>query len=190
MRVVVNMLTRNDKPYQIKTWVPGTNWDAEIADALQSLQALNPVKLGLDEYNRRHAELMTQLADYQWKNENEATSGDWEYIDILNDDGSVMTEGQHFFGLDRESRREFLKTHDIRAERSETSPDGIRLVIDGEEAIPNPFETALLNSVPPELAGAMLESQIPNAAEWQALLAGQPIPGSEMLSMPPAEPQE
>jgi DNA invertase Pin-like site-specific DNA recombinase len=187
MRVVVNMLTRNDKPYQIKTWVPGTNWDAEIADALQSLQALNPVKLGLDEYNRRHAELMTQLADYQWKNENEATSGDWEYIDILNDDGSVMTEGQHFFGLDREGRREFLKTHDIRAERSETSPDGIRLVIDGEEVIPNPFETALLNSVPPELAGAMLESQIPNAAEWQALLSGQPIPGSEMLSIPSAE---
>ena len=44
---------------------------------------------------------MTQLADYQWKNENEATAGGWEYTDVLNDDGSVMTEGHHFFGLGR-----------------------------------------------------------------------------------------
>jgi Resolvase, N terminal domain/Recombinase/Recombinase zinc beta ribbon domain len=176
MRVVVNMLTRNDKPYQTKTWVPGTNWDAEIADALQSLQALNPVKLGLDEYNRRHAELMTQLADYQWKNENEATAGDWEYIDVLNDDESVMTEGQHFFGLDRDGRREELKKHDIRAERTDGD---IRLVFDDEEVTPNPYETLILNMVGPEVTAIMLESQIPNAIELQAILRGEMIPGAE-----------
>lgn len=179
MRVVVNMLTRNDKPYQIKTWVPGTNWDAEIADTLQMIQGLNPIKLGLDEYNRRHAELMTELAGYQSKNENEATSGGWEYTDVLNDDGSVMTEGQHFFGLDRDERREFLMDHDIRAERSEETADGIRLIIDGKEDVPNPRMVALLNIVGPEVTGIMLESQIPNAIEMQALLLGQRIPGAE-----------
>jgi hypothetical protein len=131
-RVVVAMLTRFDKPYQIKTWVAGTNWDAEIADVLQSTHELNPIDLGIVEYNRRHAELMTQLVDYQWKNEHEAISGGWEYIDVLNDDGSVKTRGQHFFELDREGRREFLKEFDIRAEKSAKSADGIRLIIDGE----------------------------------------------------------
>ena len=178
MRVVVNMLTRNDKPYRTKTWTPGTNWDAEIADALQSLQALNPVKLGLDEYNRRHAELMTQLAEYQSKNENEATSGGWEYTDVLNDDGSVMTEGQHFFGLGRDGRREYLKTHDIRAERVATG-DGIRIIIDNEEDVPIPRVMALLDIVGPEVTEVMLETQIPNAIELQAILRGEMIPGAE-----------
>ena len=178
MRVVVNMLTRNDKPYQTKTWTPGTNWDAEIADALQLLQALNPVKLGLDEYNRRHAELMTQLVEYQTKNENEATSGGWEYTDVLNDDGSVMTEGQHFFGLDRDGRREYLKTHDIRAERIATG-DGIRIIIDGEEDVPIPRVIAMLDMVGPEVTGIMLESQIPSAIELQTILRGEMIPGAE-----------
>ena len=178
MRVVVNMLTRNDKPYQTKTWTPGTNWDAEIADALQSLQALNPVKLGLDEYNRRHAELMTQLVEYQTKNETEATSGGWEYTDVLNDDGSVMTEGQHFFGLDRDGRREYLKTHDIRAERIATGDD-IRIIIDGEEDVPIPRVMALIDMVGPEVTAIMLESQIPNAIELQTILRGEMIPGAE-----------
>ena len=178
MRVVVNMLTRNDRPYQVKTWVPGTNWDAEIADALQSLQALNPVKLGLDEYNRRHAELMTQLVEYQTKNETEATSGGWEYTDVLNDDGSVMTEGQHFFGLDRDGRREYLKTHDISAERVAIG-DGIRIIIDGEEDIPIPRVMAMLDMVGPEVTTIMLESQIPNAIELQTILRGEMIPGAE-----------
>ena len=184
-RVVVRMLTRNDKPYQDREWVKGTNWDAEIADSVQSLQEL-PKGLGqgqltVAEYNQRHADLMTQLADYQHKNEHESTTGGWEYTDVLNDDGSVMTEGQHFFGLDREGRREYLKTHDIRAESSETAAGGIRLVIDGEECEPNPFETALLTTVPPEVLREMLEFQIPNAAEWQALLHGERVPGSEFL---------
>jgi DNA invertase Pin-like site-specific DNA recombinase len=181
MRVVVNMLTRNNKPYQIRDWIPGTNWDAEIADALKSLQALNPVKLGLDEYNRRHAELMTQLADFQWKNENEATSGHWEYIDVLNDDGTVMTEGQHFFGLDRDGRRDYLlKDHDITAERVATG-DGIRLVIDGEEDVPNPRLMALLAIAGPDVTRIMMEAQIPNATELGALLRGEMIPGAEMF---------
>jgi DNA invertase Pin-like site-specific DNA recombinase len=179
MRVVVNMLTRNDKPYQIRDWVPGTNWDAEIADAIQTLQTLNPVKIGIPEYNRRHAELMTQLADLQWKNENEATAGGWEYTDVLNDDGSVMTEGQHFFGLDRDGRRDYLKTHDIGAERVATG-DGIRLVIDGEDDIPNPQLMALINIAGPEVTRIMMEAQIPNAIELGYLLRGELIPGAEI----------
>ena len=179
MRVVVNMLTRNDKPYQTRKWTPGTNWDADIADTLQSLQTLNPVKIGIPEYNRRHAELMTQLVEYQTKNETEATSGGWEYTDVLNDDGSVMTEGQHFFGLDRDGRREYLKNHDIRAERDLDATDEIRLIIDGEEDISIPRLMALLDIVGPDVTKIMLESQIPSATEMQALLAGELISGAE-----------
>jgi site-specific DNA recombinase len=184
-RVVVHMLTRFDEPNQDRNWSDGTNWDAEIADTVQSLQelpkGLSQGELTVAEYNQRHAELMTQLAEYQQKNEHEAISGGWEYTDVLNDDGSVMTQGQYFFSLDREGRREYLKTHDIRAEKSDTAADSIRLVIDGEECEPNPFEAALLTTVPPELLRAMLESQIPNAAEWQALLHGERVPGSELI---------
>lgn len=184
-KVACHMLTRFNEPYQIKEWSEGTNWDAEIADTVQSLgelpKKLSQGELAVAEYNQRHAELMTQLADYQYKNEHEAISGGWEYLDVLNDDGSVMTQGQHFFDLDREGRREYLKTHDIQAERDENSPDGIRLVIDGEDVTANPYETALLNTVGPPLARVMLESQIPNTVEWQALLRGERISGSENI---------
>jgi hypothetical protein len=178
--VIVTMMIRNDKPYRTREWVEGTNWDSEIADTLQSLQALDRelVKLGIDEYNRRHAELITQYADYQWKNDNEAIAGDWEYTDALNDDGTVKTEGRHFFELDRDGRRAFLMDYDIRAERSGKSDGDIRLVIDGEEIKLNPRMMALLDIVGSEVAGEMLDSQIPNAAEWQALLAGLAVPGS------------
>jgi DNA invertase Pin-like site-specific DNA recombinase len=125
--VAILMLAWNDEPHQIKTWVEGTNWDADIADALQSIRALNPVELGIDEYNRRHAELMTRLVDYQWKNEHEATSGGWNTVDVLNDDGSVRTKGQHFYSLDAEGRREYLKEFDIRAEKTTT---GLRIKLD------------------------------------------------------------
>lgn len=179
MRVVVNMLTRNNTPYQTREWTPGTNWDSEIADTIQTMQALNPVKLGIPEYNRRHAELMTALADYQTKNETQATTGGWEYTDVLNEDGTVMTEGQHFFGLDRDGRREYLKDHDISAERDLDAADEIRLIIDGEEDIPNPRIIALLNIVGPDVTRVMLESQIPNATELGAFLRGEMIPGAK-----------
>jgi hypothetical protein len=178
-RVVVSMLIRNDKPYQTREWITGTNWDADIADTLLKIQALNPVKLGLPEYNRRHAELMAQLQEYQERNETEATSGGWEFTDVLNDDGSVKTEGQHFFELDRDGRREYLKDFDIRAERSENAADGIRLLIEGEEIQPDARMTALLDIVGNDITGIMLDSQIPSAAEWQALLSGLAVPGSE-----------
>jgi DNA invertase Pin-like site-specific DNA recombinase len=178
-RVVVHMLTRFDEPYQTRKWSEGTNWDAELADTVQSLQelpkGLSQGQLTVAEYNQRHADLMTQLADYQYKNEHDAISGGWEYTDVLNDDGSVMTQGQYFFGLDHDGRREYLKTYDIRAEKSDTAADGIRLVIDGEECEPSPFETALLTTVPPGLLREMLEQQVPNAAEWQKLLHGEAL---------------
>ncbi len=184
-RVVVSILIRNDKPYQTKEWKEGTNWDAEIADTLQSLQALDRelVKLGIDEYNRRHADLIAQYTDYQQRNETEATSGGWELTDVLNDNGSVMTQGQHFFSLDRDGRREYLKAHDIRAERDDNATDGIRLFIDGEEIKPDARMTALLDIVGDDRIGVRVDSQIPNAAEWQALLSGLAVPGSEAAQL-------
>jgi hypothetical protein len=140
--VAVRMLAWHDEPYQIRTWIEGKNWDAEMADTLQSLQRLNPMELGLDEYNRRHAELMAQLAAYQRKNEREATPGGWDYVDVHNDDGSVKTKGQHFYDLytpyveggSVDPAREYLKTHDIHAERMACC-DGIRVTINGREDV-------------------------------------------------------
>ncbi len=172
------MLVRFDEPHQEKTWIEGQNRNAEIADIRQIMQQLDP-ESEADE--ARRDELKAQLREYRRKNEHEATKGHFEYKDVLNDDGSVMTQGQHFFSLDREGRREYLKTHDIRAEKSETAADGIWLVIDGEEYEPNRFETAVLTTVPPEVLREMREQQVPNAAEWNYLLHGERIPGSENI---------
>ena len=78
--------------------------------------------------------------------------------------------------LDDAGRREYLATRDIRAEKIQ---DGIRLIIDGEEIEANPYEIALLNIVGTDVSRVMLETRIPNATEWQALLRGEMIPGAE-----------
>jgi DNA invertase Pin-like site-specific DNA recombinase len=112
----------SDQPYQTRQWVKGQNWDAEIADTLQQIKALNP----LDEADEiRRPELMAELREYQRKNDDEATSGGWHEVD------TGMTRGEHFHGLDLEGQRAYLAAHhDIRAERA---GDGIRLVVDGED---------------------------------------------------------
>ena len=127
--VAVRMLAWNDAPYQTKEWAEGKNWDAEIADTLQSIRELNPLED--PDYSQHHAELIARLNDYKNR---DTIPGHWECIDVLNADGSVMTIGQHFFDLDKEGRREYLMGHDIRAERP-TCCGGIRVVIDGREDI-------------------------------------------------------
>ena len=61
-KVACHMLTRFNEPYQIKEWSEGTNWDAEIADTVQSLgelpKKLSQGELAVAEYNQRHAELI------------------------------------------------------------------------------------------------------------------------------------
>jgi hypothetical protein len=49
-----------------------------------------------------------------------------------------MTVGEHFYGLDTEGRREYLKTRDIRLEKAVPvlepgATHGMRVVIDGTD---------------------------------------------------------
>jgi DNA invertase Pin-like site-specific DNA recombinase len=113
------------EPYRTKEWVKGKNWDAQIADTVQSIQELDPMA---DDYDERHAALVAELREYKHKNEHDATPGRWDHMDTGN------TIGEHFNGLDAEGQREFLKSHDIRVEAAKLgASDGIHLVIDGAD---------------------------------------------------------
>jgi DNA invertase Pin-like site-specific DNA recombinase len=135
--VAVRVLAWHDEPHQIREWVPGKNWDSEIADTVQSIRELDPLEAA-DE--ARRPGLMEQLKGYQRLNEEESTDGTWDAVDVLNDDGSVMTRGQYFYDLyepyldggDVDPAREYLKTFDIRAERAECC-HGIRVLINDRE---------------------------------------------------------
>jgi DNA invertase Pin-like site-specific DNA recombinase len=127
--VTVRIFEISTKPYRTKVWAEGKNWDAEIADIRQQMRELDPES---DEDEARRVELKARLKEYRRKNEEEATTGGWQYVD------TGMTVGQHFRQLDWLDKREFLKNYDIRAERVtlEYTPEdmaGIRVVIDGED---------------------------------------------------------
>jgi DNA invertase Pin-like site-specific DNA recombinase len=124
--IAVRFLAWNDKPYQIREWVEGQTWDAEISDIRKVIRELDPES---EEDEARRDVLKAQLSDYRSR---ETTPGHWEYTDARNADSSIFTIGQHFFDLDAEGRREYLTTHDIRAERAACC-GGIRVVIDGRE---------------------------------------------------------
>lgn len=169
IRTLFRILMRFDEPYTKKEWVEGVNYDAEIAHVMQDIREL-PQKVDplSPEFAFTQAELFAKLADYRSR---ETTKGELKKKNVLNGDGSVKTQGQHFFELGREDRREYLKTHDIRAEKSVNGPDGIRLIIDGEEDEPTPFELAFLNAVGPEIIRIMLASRDLNATEMLAFCA-------------------
>ncbi len=124
------------EPYQTRKWVKGENWDAQIADIVESLHKLDPTRDGYDE---KHAALVAQLREYQRKNDEEAIAGGWEYTD------TGMTVGEHFDRLDPEGKREYLKTRDICVEKVTNPPlepgasRGIRVIIDGQEPVIFPY---------------------------------------------------
>lgn len=125
--IVARMIAWNDEPHQNRKWTEGKNWDAEIADIRQILRELDPES---EEDETRRDELKAQLREYRWKNEYEAKPGEWKYTDVCHPDGRVMTKGEHFYELDPDSRREYLKNRDIRAE---SVTGGFRFSIDGRE---------------------------------------------------------
>lgn len=126
--VVVRFLAWNDKPHQIKEWLEGESWDAEIADIRQKIRELDPES---DEDEAQREVLKEQLSDYRSR---KTIPGHWGERDILDPNGKVVTIGMHFFDLDKEGRREYLKTRDIRAEKTACC-GGIRVVIDGREDV-------------------------------------------------------
>lgn len=122
----------NDSPHKTRQWAEGQNWDAQISDLSIAISELakNP---SADRWLERMGELKAELDDYERKNREERTGGEWVFSDVLNADGSIMTKGQYFASLAPEGRREYLMTFDIRAERTDTGcryeaegPDGSR----------------------------------------------------------------
>ena len=128
--VAVRMLAWNDEPHQTRKWMPGKTWDSEIAEIAQDIRELaqDPLAEG---FLDRMAEKQAQLADYTERNKSRER-GHWEFTDAVNDDGTLKTVGQYFYDLDAEARREYLKTRDIRAEKTRCC-GGVRVVIDGRE---------------------------------------------------------
>lgn len=135
--VAVRVLAWNDEPYQLRNWVEGKNWDAEIEEVTQSIHELDPRDAG---YRRAHDELLDELDELQRLNEEESTAGQWAVTDVLNEDGSKMTKGERFYDLYQPymdggsvgPAREYLRTFDIRAERLSCCA-GIRVLINDRE---------------------------------------------------------
>jgi hypothetical protein len=72
-------------------------------------------------------ELQAQMQELEGR---EVTPGHPDEID------SGITKGRYFHCLDRDGQREYLRAHDIRAEKDPRYADGIRLVIDGKDVTP------------------------------------------------------
>jgi len=128
--VAIRVFMTSTEPYRTREWVSGKNWDAEIADVKQDIREVTEAERFED-----LPTLTARLADYRWKNEHEATAGEWAYED------TGLTVGEHFDGLDAEGRREYLKTRDIRVERSTTVDGlpGIHVIIDGQDHGTSPY---------------------------------------------------
>jgi len=130
-------------PHLVKSWVKGVNWDAQIADTVQSIQELDPMA---DDYDDQHAAFVAQLREYKHKNKHEATPGRMDEVETCREEGSrwsstceaaghhKFTVGEHFGSLDAEGQRQFLKNSDIRVEKAKLGEsDGIHLVVDNRD---------------------------------------------------------
>ena len=126
--VNVRMLHWHTDPRTIISVIPGKDWEAEIADTVQSIRELDPRAAA---YHDKHADLLAELADLQQR---EVVPETIEKIP------SGKTIGQHYISLSHDEQRDYLAAnHDIRAEKVSDSR-AIGLVIDGRES----FKTTLL----------------------------------------------
>ena len=133
-QIVTNriFLTSED-PHEEKEWVPGKDWTDKLTEIEQELTELpRKFRPGSPEFRARQDELVAEFEDYDNR---KVTRGGWKNHEVLNADGSVMTEGEFFHGLDAAGQREYLKTRDIRAEFV-ANPEpgaarGARVIIDG-----------------------------------------------------------
>jgi DNA invertase Pin-like site-specific DNA recombinase len=171
------------EPYRPKTWVKGKNWDAQIADTVQSIQELDPLS---DDYYEQHGPLVVQLREYQHKNKNEATPGRMQEVERCREcDGNWqdtceaaghhrLTIGQHFGGLDAEGQRRFMKDHDIRVERAKLGgSDGVHLIVNNKDYG--------IFRVWQEGQQLVLEYQASNEPEGPVRMSVQPLPAGVTL---------
>jgi hypothetical protein len=136
--MVIRQIAADEAPHQIKTWVDGKNWDAEIDEIQQDLLELMQDIL-TDGAMERIAAKRAELADYTERNQRRE-AGHFEYIDVVFDNGRVLTRGEYFYDLytlegdNQESARNYLMEFNITAEKM-TCCKGIRLTIDGRETV-------------------------------------------------------
>jgi DNA invertase Pin-like site-specific DNA recombinase len=121
--VAVRIFMTSTEPHQIRHWVEGTNWNADIADVKQDMrEAIDAERFS------ELASLQAKLEDYRGR---DTVPGHYELTD------TGMTVGDYFDSLDNEGKREYLKTRDIRIEKAMPNDPGatrgIRVVIDGED---------------------------------------------------------
>jgi DNA invertase Pin-like site-specific DNA recombinase len=135
--ITTQVLTTSNTRYKARTWVKGINWDAEIAETKQELREANEAERFED-----MAALQIRLKAYRHLNETEATKGHWAFTD------TDQTEGEHFYDLDDDGKREYLKTRDIRVEKAAhyDAGRGIRVVIDGVDRGVYPYARGLTSA--------------------------------------------
>jgi Recombinase/Recombinase zinc beta ribbon domain len=123
--VATRIYAISEDPYKIREWVEGESFDNQIASVKQDIREITE--------GERWAELpalQTRLAELRERQQH-ATKGHYEEHE------TGMTEGEHFDSLDDDGKREYLATHDIRAEKIDNPPlepgatRGARIVIDG-----------------------------------------------------------
>jgi DNA invertase Pin-like site-specific DNA recombinase len=120
--IAMRIFMTSNKPHYIRTWVKGVNYESEIVDIKQDIREVTEA----ERWDELPA-LTAQLDDYR----NRKTKPG--YYDRKKTD---QTEGEYFYGLSPDERREYLaKEHDIRVEKSTKAEGlpGIHVLIDGED---------------------------------------------------------
>ena len=154
----------NTKPYRTKTWVEGQNWEDEISEVKQDIREA----VEAERFEEMPA-LQAKLADLRSR---ESVPGHYDYMD------TGQTEGQYFYSLDADGRREYLMSRDIRVERVDTNfgDTGIvplkmlRVVLDGEDLGTTPIPPALgeLLRQNPSMSAAELARGVLGMETWKA----------------------
>jgi DNA invertase Pin-like site-specific DNA recombinase len=132
--VATMVFMRSTDPYQVRYWVEGTNWDAEISDIKQDMREA----VEAEQFDAL-PKLRAKLEDLRGR---EAVKGHWEYEE------TGMTVGDYFDSLDTEGKREYLKIHDIRVDKATPTlepgaSNGVRVILDGEDHGVFPYPTRL-----------------------------------------------
>jgi DNA invertase Pin-like site-specific DNA recombinase len=135
VHMVVKIVT--DEPYRTRHWVEGPSYLSEISNVKQDMREA----VEAEEFDRLPG-LQQEIEELRIKQEN-AAKGHWEYEDF------GLTVGEHFHSLDRAGQRDYLKTRDIRVEKTAMADgmSGVRLVLDGQDMGVIPYRAGVGENV-------------------------------------------
>ncbi len=108
--IVDDMMTDDGSWVMESTFVPGSNYDAEIAEIQLAIRDLGTRNLSDDEYD---AELVRLRAERDRLRELPATPDRWDVIPVIKDDGTPLTEAERWRDADNAGKRQILKDHRI-----------------------------------------------------------------------------